>query len=203
MSSGTPAWVVLLVAALGVVGTLAAAVITQVLSGRREARQWERQRDHERERWGRERDERREQWEREDHARWHQERLPLYTELLQRIEEWDHVVNQVLPRLDPGPAVVSEEDQRRLSEALAAVAVADRKLGLFASKETDEAASRFFMDAVFCHLHIGAGGLDDPEHLKQVRFEVRALADRQSELLTSIRRDLGMPPGLETRKVST
>lgn len=193
---------VLVVAALGVMGTLAAAVITQVLSGRREARQWERQREHERERWDRERDERREQWQREDHARWHQERLPLYTELLQRIEEWDEVVNQVLPGTDPGPATVSEEDQHRLSEALARVADADRKLGLFTSKETDQAASRFFMDAMFCHIRLSAGGLDASERLKQVRFEVRALADRRSELLTSIRRDLGMPPGLETYKVS-
>ncbi|MEH0842814.1 hypothetical protein V6U81_10540 [Micromonospora sp. CPCC 205711] len=202
MSSGTPVWAVLIVAAFGVLGTLAAAVTTQILSGRREARQWERQRAHERERWDRERDERREQWEREDHARWHQERLPLYTEILKRIEEWDEVVNHVLPRLDPGPAVVSEEDQHLLGAALARVADADRKLSLFASKETDQAASRFFMDAMFCHMQIGAGGLDDPERLKQVRFEVRALADRQSELLTSIRRDLGLPPGLETRKVS-
>ncbi|MGN9810803.1 hypothetical protein ACTMSW_15755 [Micromonospora sp. BQ11] len=202
MSSGTPVWAVLAVAALGVLGTLAAAVITQLLSGRREARQWEWQRDHERQRWDRERDERREQWEREDHARWHQERLPLYTELLARIEEWDEVVYQVLPRSDPGPATVSEEDQHRLGAALAAVAVADKGLSLFASKETDQAASRFFMDAMFCHMRIGAGGLHDPEKLKQVRFEVRALADRKSELLTSIRRDLGMPPGLETRKVS-
>lgn len=200
MASGTPVWVVLAVAALGVVGTLAASVITQVLSGRREARQWERQREHERQRWDRERDERREQWEREDHARWHQERLTLYTELLQRIEEWDDVVNRVLPVTKPGPAIVSEEDQHRLSEALAAVAVADRKLGLFASKDTDKAASRFFTDAV--HFHLQLSGLDDPEHLRQVRFELRALADRKSDLLTLIRRDLGLPPGLETRKVS-
>ncbi|MFI7158902.1 hypothetical protein [Micromonospora chalcea] len=202
MSSGTPVWVVLAVAALGVLGTLAAAVITQVLSGRREARQWERQREHERERWDRERDERREQWEREDHARWHQERLALYAELLKRIEEWEGVVSQVLPVTNPGPVEVPEEDQRRLGEALSAVAVADSKLGLFASKETDTAASRFFTDAALLHARLSAGGLDDPQRRWQAGFEQRALADRKSELLTLIRRDLGMPPGLETRKVS-
>ncbi|MEV4660156.1 hypothetical protein [Micromonospora sp. NPDC049301] len=201
MSSGTPVWVVLAVAAMGVVGTLAASVIAQVLSGRREARQWERQREHERERWGREREDRQEQWEREDHARWHAERLALYTELLQRIEEWDHVVNHVLPVVDP-PANPSEEDQHRLGDALSAVGEADRKLKLFASKETDTAAGRFFMDAMLCYARICNGGLNDAEQLKPVRFQVRALADRKSELLTLIRRDLGMPAGLETFKVS-
>lgn len=195
-------WAVLVVAALGVVGTLAASVIAQILSGRREARQWERQREHERERWDRERDERREQWEREDHSRWHQERLALYTELLQRIEEWDDVVNQVLPITGPGPATVPEEDQHRLSAALGAVGVADRKLGLFASKDTEHAASRFFVDAMFCLALLCNGELDDPEPLKKVRFALRALKDRESDLVTLIRRDLGMPPGLETWKVS-
>lgn len=195
-------WAVLVVAGLGVLGTLAAAVITQILSGRRETRQWERQRAHERERWDRERDERREQWEREDHARWHQERLPLYTELLKRIEEWAEVVHQVLPLADPGPSIVPEEEQRRLSEAIDAVALAKRHFALFSSKETDQAASRFLMDSSLFLAQMCEGGLDDPERLEQVRFERRALVDRKSELLTSIRRDLGLPPGLETWKVS-
>lgn len=195
MSSGTPVWVVLVVAAMGVVGTLAAAVIAQVLSGRREARQWERQRAHEQARWDHERADRQEQWQREDHARWHAERLAAYTDLLHKIDDWNLAVAEVLPHIGPGPATLSEQEQLRVSEALAEVSRADRKLGLFASEETDKAAGRFFMDAVFCHARLSAGGLDDPEALKQMHFEMMALQDRKSELLANIRQDMGIGEG--------
>ncbi|NYF54797.1 hypothetical protein [Micromonospora purpureochromogenes] len=195
MSSGTPAWVVLAVAALGVLGTLAAAVITQVLSGRREARQWERQRAHERERWERERAERQEQWQREDHARWHQERHAAYAELLHRIEEWDFDVFQAIPSTGPGPATLTEEEKTKVTVALAEVAQADDKARLFASDDTDEAARGFYMDAVFCLSRLTAGGLDDPESLKQMRFDLRALQDKKSKLFALIRRDLGIGAG--------
>jgi len=59
-----------LTAAVGVIGTLIGAGVTQIASSRREATQWKRQMAQERERWDRERQERQEQWDREDAARW-------------------------------------------------------------------------------------------------------------------------------------
>lgn len=72
----------LIVAILGILGTLAAALVTQWLTGRREERRWQRERQHESDRWARERQERQEQWQREDLARLHGERLKLYGHLI-------------------------------------------------------------------------------------------------------------------------
>ena len=99
----------LYVAILGILGTLAATLITQWWSSRRDERQWKRQKqlqddrlDREREReearwerereqedarWKRERQERLEQWEREDSARLHQDRLQVYASLLTASED--------------------------------------------------------------------------------------------------------------------
>jgi len=85
----------LLVAVLGILGTLTAAFVTQWWTSKRDDKQWKRQKllqderfDREREqevarwererereagRWERERQERREQWQREDSARLHQD----------------------------------------------------------------------------------------------------------------------------------
>jgi hypothetical protein len=98
----------LLVAILGIAGTLTAAFVTQLLTSRRDDKQWKRQKqlqderfDREREReearwqrereqeetrWERERRERREQWEREDAARLHQDRMTVYSKLILSVE---------------------------------------------------------------------------------------------------------------------
>jgi hypothetical protein len=76
MPSATPTWLPLIVAAVGVGGTLAATILTQVLIGRRDRR-----------RWTDERSERRDQWRREDAARWLADRRAAYTELLAALHE--------------------------------------------------------------------------------------------------------------------
>lgn len=50
----TPLWVLLVIAGLGLLGTVLGAVITQRKADRRETLQWERMRDREREQWARE-----------------------------------------------------------------------------------------------------------------------------------------------------
>jgi hypothetical protein len=88
----------LIIAAIGILGTLAAAVVTQILSSRRDNKQWLRQKqlqderfDREREqealRWERERQERAAQWHREDAARLHEQLLNSYSGLYSRISE--------------------------------------------------------------------------------------------------------------------
>jgi hypothetical protein len=76
MSSATPLWVPLVVAVVGVGGTLSASVVTQVLTRRRDEQ-----------RWSIERDERTEQWRREDAARWLADRRAAYADLLTALHE--------------------------------------------------------------------------------------------------------------------
>ncbi len=72
----------LYVAIIGILGTLAAAVIAQWMTGRREKKRWKRESEQEAIRWEREREERREQWQREDAARLHERRVAAYSELI-------------------------------------------------------------------------------------------------------------------------
>jgi hypothetical protein len=84
----TPLWVPLAVAVTGVLGTLSAAVFTQIWAARREDKRWIRDREVEEERWQREKVERREQWRREDRARWLAERRNIYAEYLLGLDTW-------------------------------------------------------------------------------------------------------------------
>jgi hypothetical protein len=86
-----------LTAAVGVIGTLIGAGVTQIASSRREATQWKRQMAQERERWDRERQERQEQWDREDAARWERDRYSAYSEVLASIERWIDLVRSIKP----------------------------------------------------------------------------------------------------------
>jgi hypothetical protein len=86
-----------IVAILGILGTLAATLVTQWLTGRRETVRWQRERDHEALRWERERSERQEQWAREDANRWHGERLTAYSKLLVDADSWSRIVRHGVP----------------------------------------------------------------------------------------------------------
>jgi hypothetical protein len=106
MSTATPLWVPLLVAAFGVAGTVTAAVLTQILTRRRD-----------RQRWQIERDERREQWRREDAARWLADRRTAYAELLAALHE-QHALLISARRLTaegrrPDAAATARQDQVR------------------------------------------------------------------------------------------
>lgn len=72
-----PTRTVLLVALLGVAGTLGAAVFTQVWDARREERRWQREQEA-----------RREQWQREDRLRAGQQRQEVYAEFLLAVAKW-------------------------------------------------------------------------------------------------------------------
>ncbi|MGW1061768.1 hypothetical protein [Micromonospora rubida] len=87
MSLLIPLWVPMAVAVLGVLGTLAASIVTQVLTRRRDDR-----------RWSLEREERARQWHREDAARWLADRRAAYTELLVVLHEQDRVLEAVRRR---------------------------------------------------------------------------------------------------------
>ncbi|WNM37046.1 hypothetical protein RMN56_17800 [Micromonospora halotolerans] len=186
---------VLVTAALAVVGTLAAAIITQILSGRRESRQWERQREQELARWERERAERQEQWEREDHARWHQERLAAYTDLLQRSEDCRGVMRSAVFLRKPGSRPISDEKSKALNEAMANLGLSLTKARLFASEETRRSASKLYQEAAVCWAMADSGEPATEEQLNGLRSQLRLTDGLADDLLQSIRRDLGMKAG--------
>jgi hypothetical protein len=81
-STGTPLWVVLLVAFLGVVGTVTAALLTQIYQARQEARRAEREDKRDGVRWDRERQRESLLWGREDEGRFWDHRRTAYIDYL-------------------------------------------------------------------------------------------------------------------------
>lgn len=67
-------------------------VLTQLWSGRREGKQWQRERQDRVEQWQREREARQEQWQREDSLCWQQDRQQTYAQFLSALYEWDAVL---------------------------------------------------------------------------------------------------------------
>ena len=90
----TPLWVPLLIAALGVIGTVggtvAGVVITQHRSDRREDVQWTRLREQERERWTR-----------EDVLRTFDQRRDSYIDFEEKLESTARIVSQSQMRTGP------------------------------------------------------------------------------------------------------
>ncbi|MDP9417808.1 MAG: hypothetical protein M3P48_08265 [Actinomycetota bacterium] len=96
MDSATPVWVVVLVAAIGIVGTLLAALITQTLTTRREAKQAREQVDRE---IGRARQQvtdaaehQRAEAERAERAQLATQKRGAYTELLVTASRWERYI---------------------------------------------------------------------------------------------------------------
>lgn len=83
-----PLWVPLAVAGVGVLGTLSAAIFTQIWSSKLEGRRWNRERLAEERRWQHEKEERAEQWRREDQARWLAERRATYVTYIMSLDLW-------------------------------------------------------------------------------------------------------------------
>ncbi|WP_433342345.1 hypothetical protein [Micromonospora sp. CA-111912] len=95
-------WPVLLVAVLGVIGTLGAAISTQVLTTRREDRRWNLEREREQARWERERVDRAVQWQREDDARHHESREETYKRFMQVLWTWGREAASIRSIIEPG-----------------------------------------------------------------------------------------------------
>src|SRR3954471_11393191 len=111
-----PTWTVLVVAFLGVAGTLGAAIFTQAWSARREDRRWRQEKEADERRWQRERQDRAEQWRREDQLRAKQERQQVYVDFLQAVAKWASTAStMVVDRPDnAGPLTVDDLAQLRM-----------------------------------------------------------------------------------------
>jgi len=135
-----PTWTVLMVAFLGVAGTLGAAVFTQVWSSRREDRRWRQERAAEEQRWQRERDDRRQQWEREDSLRMRQQRLEAYTGFLLAVAAWASATYTVVVDRPDSARELAPEEHGRLSGLLEQAEAACVPLRLHGSREAAEAS---------------------------------------------------------------
>lgn len=183
---------VLVAAALAVIGTLAAAVVTQVLSGRRESRQWKRQQRQELARWERERAERQEQWDREDHARWQQERLTSYSELIQQLDRFRTAISIRLPVDGPGPKRLDAEWRGEVAQLFNHLGLVRAKARLFTSTETDRICGDAFVRATVCWNAFNGGSLQNEERIRILRSNLWDLGARSADLLRAIRRELGL-----------
>ena len=110
-----PTWTVLVVAFLGVAGTLGAAIFTQVWSTRREDRRWRQEQAAEEQRWQRERQEREEQWQREDQLRGRQQRQEAYTGFLLAVANWASATYTVVVDRPEGAGQLTSAELARLS----------------------------------------------------------------------------------------
>ncbi|GIF44406.1 hypothetical protein [Actinoplanes xinjiangensis] len=105
----------LLIAVLGVIGSLIVAIVNHFATRNRERERWALEEKREAIRWERERQERREQWEREDAARWNHERRDSYSNLLGLLANYIHILEGGLPaeledgaRYDADPEISKE-----------------------------------------------------------------------------------------------
>jgi hypothetical protein len=108
-----PTWEVLVVALIGVVGTLGAAVFSQVWSSGREDRRWRQEQQADDRRWQRERQRQREQWQRDDAIRTTQHREEAYAQFALAVAKWGSVLNAEVAR------VGEHRDRRHHLEQLA------------------------------------------------------------------------------------
>ncbi|MDG9674970.1 hypothetical protein [Micromonospora sp. DH14] len=120
------------IAMVGLLSALIATVVTHLLASRREKRQWERQVAQDDVRWKRERQERQEQWNREDEARWHQDRMAVYSTLLGSVERWIHLARHVKPFPLLGRVTLSRHDQDRLEALVEEIYAGEIKAELLA-----------------------------------------------------------------------
>ncbi|WP_422751219.1 hypothetical protein [Micromonospora sp. WMMD1219] len=126
-------WPVLLVAALGVIGTLGAAISTQVLTTRREDRRWELERKRDQERWERERDDRAAQWQREDELRHRESREETYMHFMQTIWSWGRKAALIRQILEAGDGHLFTLETDELYQASVDAVGILAELELFAS----------------------------------------------------------------------
>jgi hypothetical protein len=187
MAASTPLWVPLVVAIVGVLGTLAAAVFSQIWSRRLDEHRWKREREAEELRWKREQDERAAQWEREDRARWIADRRDNYAAAL---AAYDALANAVYRT----SAEVSHRKRRATKDAIHELSALhnewERKgdsLRLIAPKRVMDAlwALSYSIGMQFEAIKKGA--------LERQGFEARA--NHYVALLRAMQEDLGLADG--------
>jgi hypothetical protein len=198
MDSSTPLWVPLLIAAVGVAGTLLAALLTQAVTTRREAaraqaevsresdrareevqREIERAREdvsRETQRWQR-------QVEREDLARWKQEKRAAYSEFLITASRWERYIEQKRDHrlARNGGAVPIEAEQ--LSDAVDRAYATVQILG---DPSTLDAANAAYHNLVIAMVHLEATHFS----VNRVDEGAQLVTQNLADFLAAVRLDL-------------
>lgn len=179
----------LVVAVVGVLGTLSAALFTQLWAARRENERWVRELAAEEKRWRREQEERRQQWQREDRARWLEVRRTIYVEFLLGLQTWSTAVSKAAGEMrkdgdiaDDTTALLEDLEQKydRVYQTLRVIA----------PKEIIEWAAGLMLDYGFKTYDLTSGRLP-PDGQKGLEDDAR-IRKYQEGLLEGIREDLGL-----------
>ncbi len=183
-----PTWTVLVVAFLGVAGTLGAAVFTQIWSARREDRRWRQEQRADDQRWQRQQQERRELWQREDHLRADQQRQDAYAQFLLAVAKWASAANSVLVDRPEQTRTPGEEELARLAVLVEQAEAACVPLRVHGSEEVAEASDEVCR-VMLSSMRTLTESPQDPSALDQTLADFR----RTSELaLARVRADLGI-----------
>jgi len=190
-----------LTAAVGVIGTLIGAGVTQIASSRREATQWKRQMAQERERWDRERQERQEQWDREDAARWERDRYSAYSEVLASIERWIDLVRSIKPYpVTRRRCFITTEGVAQLDEARESIERGAMSIELLAPESIREKVRGISVSTSCFALRFAPPSTID-ETLDEDEGECDVALDRivraSWALRDAVRRDLGIEPSAD------
>jgi len=175
-SSTAPLWVPLLVAAIGVIGTLVAGIAGTVI-----AQRWANQRDDKT--WARERLREQERWRREDETRTFEHRREAFEECYQAVKAlakraYDHGYG-----FDDTPELPFDWN----SDAFAKL----QRLGIYADRISFGAANRAYNAAWSWGMRTKYDDPDDPEFYEcQQKFD-----DAEHDMLVFMRQALSIPEG--------
>lgn len=186
----------LVVAIVGIVGTLLAAVITQWLTGRRENRNWSRDQKQEALRWEREREERKEQWEREDAARWHENRMKTYSSFLSRMRDFLYHASLATPGSSPDDNFsLNLEDAAGMTGACDSIRAELASIELLAPMEIQVHSWAFYAQSMKLAVTLHEEAASQRSRREAVTRVMPLLTDieRHYDMARSaIRRDLGL-----------
>ncbi|MEU7800583.1 hypothetical protein AB0B10_15050 [Micromonospora arborensis] len=189
----TSVWPVLVVAALGVISTLGAALSTQILTTRRDERRWVLEREREQERWLREREDRAAQWQREDELRHRESREEMYARFMRALWNWGR--QAVLYR-----KTIEAKQERPNTSAL--VKAHDEAVEIMAELELAASdpvrdAARDCCSAMFSFCIKVADGENNPTLVYQLHDAYKSFARKAVELMRSDRGLMSVPLGKE------
>lgn len=182
-----PTWTVLVVALVGVAGTLGAAIFSQIWSARREDRRWRQEQRAEQLRWQREQQERREQWLREDRLRAGQHREEAYAQFLVDVAKWASAGYTVLGNLDQPDGWPDAEELARLAALAERAEASCAPLLLHGSLDVRTAADEV-CQVMVSFVGALAQGPVARQRLDQAYLDFRKASDM---VLDRMRQDLG------------
>lgn len=193
----TPLWLPLVVAAVGIVGTLSGVWLTQRRADKREAIAWKREQERERDRWAR-----------EDVARTFEQRRSAYEEILTALRAYGIELNGLVPLKQGGAAFTSLPGFNAVLKASDAVSIYGSPVVVDLAHKG--VAAIFGYGVQLSHQVEGETTeiLELPDRITVKISKERAESARRSNdeavvlLRNAIRDELGVPTGTQSTPVS-